>query len=190
MIIKSWFDQVRVYNQTSNECRPWYRCQRFRTMINALQHSIGCAKLENCNLPRRSLVLLCLYSGGSTEGFDFDFRFGAACSKCEWPRAFCDNNLCASCGSDDPDLCDCRKTCLKEGVGVGILHRQNCTCQCQYGLGPNCDEPCINPIYYSDNFDPCTAVDPASIDCAIMGEFCPRQCLCRPFPNESETLEK
>lgn len=33
-------------------------------MINALQHSIGCAKLENCNLPRRSLVLLCLYSGG------------------------------------------------------------------------------------------------------------------------------
>ena len=34
---------------------------------------------------------------------------------------------------------DCRKTCNVPQIGLGILNNSTCTCNCQYGMGPNCD---------------------------------------------------
>ncbi|KAK3103674.1 hypothetical protein FSP39_020914, partial [Pinctada imbricata] len=78
---------------------------------------------------------------------------------------------------------DCRKTCAKPGIGIGQLNNDSCTCTCTYGLGPNCDEDCVNPQSYID-FDPCDYVQKSEClsgseeERRMLAEFCPAKCVC------------
>ena len=44
---------------------------------------------------------------------------------------------------------DCRKTCNVPQIGLGVLNNSTCTCNCQYGMGPNCDGESLRTVFLS-----------------------------------------
>ncbi|KAK3605719.1 hypothetical protein CHS0354_013517 [Potamilus streckersoni] len=160
-------------------------------MLNAGHTQIGCAYRSPCS-HQDDDAFVCLYTGGVME-IPF-FKAGLPCTRCDGLSSFCDDGLCAPCVGE-AEYCDCRKTCHKENVGEGILDNSTCTCQCQYGLGPNCDEECKNPEMY-ENWDICAdiaadlCISPDLETRDMFRHFCPEQCTCRKYPQEGTHKDK
>ncbi|KAL5022151.1 hypothetical protein ScPMuIL_001306 [Solemya velum] len=180
MAVQQWFLEITHYIPEYGTCLTTDICRHFLMMINAKHHSIGCASLPNCSA---GTALLCVYRGG--EFIPPFVAPGSPCKKCERPSAFCEDGLCVPCASTRHSECDCRKTCRRPNIGYGDLDAHTCTCHCQYGMGPNCDEDCVNPEQYLD-FDICADVTQAEchsfMDRDKLREFCPEQCVCRKHP--------
>ncbi|XP_005093560.2 cysteine-rich venom protein ENH1 [Aplysia californica] len=182
-IVRRWYRQSQLFLPEEDACLPWNGCNEYRNMVNAKHREIGCATVEPCGGRNQLIVLLCLYDGGPTD--HFNFKHGLPCTACSHPMSFCNSNLCVSCDASRNE-CQCTKTCVKEGVGFGTLDPSTCTCNCQYGNGPNCDELCQNPVQFLD-YDICAQVPESDCNDPEMGpsyrEFCPELCSCRPAPS-------
>lgn len=179
-IIRSWFHEILHFLPEVKTCMNRNKCRRFLTMINSKHREVGC---DTTTCGHRN-VLLCYYSGGKDDWNIY--QTGLPCTKCESDISFCSSGLCESCDSE-VETCDCRKNCSRPGVGHGKLNISSCTCECSYGMGPNCDEPCKNPEQYLD-YDICEHVP--DTDCFsenqevrnMLTEFCPEKCLCNKLP--------
>ncbi|XP_041377128.1 C-type lectin domain family 18 member A-like [Gigantopelta aegis] len=187
-VLTTWFEESRHFLSEHQACLPWNSCDRFRRMVNAEQTLVGCS-LKTCGrLAHRHQVMVCLYEGGSEDSFSF--KTGDSCTHCGDAAPFCEGRLCVPCNKEERS-CDCRKSCHGDGVGNGTLNSTTCVCTCQYGLGPNCDLECKNPELYED-YDYCSTL--TNDDCndpdvdlrATLREYCPEQCVCRPYPVTSE----
>ncbi|CAC5388952.1 unnamed protein product [Mytilus coruscus] len=146
-----------------------------KMLINSKQRKVGCSAITCPINNTESFVFMCQYEGG--QDILSPYKSGQPCSKCTEEETFCDRGLC-----------DCRKSCVKPGLGYGHLNSTTCTCNCEYGMGPNCDEPCQNPEQYLD-YDICGAVTPENCltddqdERDMLAEFCPEQCVCSKFSN-------
>ncbi|CAC5413478.1 CLEC18 [Mytilus coruscus] len=176
-IIHKWFLEIQHFIPNFMTCLDFDSCRRFMTMTNSQYTQIGCAFTQQCMVNNeKASVLVCFYDGGQSL-VPPNLKRGSPCTKCSGREGFCDNGLC-----------DCRKTCNKSGVGSGILNISTCTCSCQFGMGPNCDEPCKNPEQYYD-YDICGPVTESEClsddeeERALLQEFCPEQCTCKKFAN-------
>ncbi|XP_067652512.1 cysteine-rich secretory protein LCCL domain-containing 2-like isoform X1 [Haliotis asinina] len=186
-ILRFWHRESRHYVPEAADCIPWDSCNRYRAMVGADRERVGCS-LRQC--PRRQsqtvYVLMCLYEGGDPDSFKY--KEGPACTRCGDALSFCHRDLCVACLHSQYRTCECRKTCFREGVGSGTLNRATCSCNCTYGLGPNCDEECRNPELYAD-YDYCATV--SREDCShpdvgeLLGQSCPEQCVCRKHPSQT-----
>ncbi|XP_060069550.1 GLIPR1-like protein 1 [Ylistrum balloti] len=188
-ILDSWMSEKQHFIPQLQTCIRLHKCKRFLTMIHAGHHEVGCAHTRQCRVRNvRVNLLVCKY-GISEDPIVPAFKTGAPCTKCDGTMSFCENGLCVPCLQTDRN-CDCRKTCYRESIGDGSLDNNTCTCTCAYGLGPNCDEDCVNPEMYVD-WDICSEV--REQDCQsdsleereILRKMCPAQCACRRHPEAS-----
>ncbi|XP_063417848.1 scoloptoxin SSD976-like [Mytilus trossulus] len=186
-IILEWFREIRHFIPNFMTCLDIDSCRRFMTMINSQYTQIGCAFTNQCTINnKKASVLVCLYDGGQSL-VPPNLKRGSPCTKCSGTESFCDNGLCVPCDASS-EHCDCRKTCNKSGVGSGILNISTCSCSCQFGMGPNCDEPCKNPEQYYD-YDICGPITESQClsddeeERSLLKEFCPEQCLCKKIAN-------
>ncbi|XP_060069551.1 GLIPR1-like protein 1 [Ylistrum balloti] len=182
-IIRPWMLESQHFVPQFQTCINIQQCKRFLTMVHARHRTIGCAFTDRCQIRNIHVnLLVCKYSGSEDAIVPF-FKPGLPCTKCDEDNAFCEEGLCVPC-TGTPSECDCRKTCRKHNIGYGILNSTTCTCACSYGLGPNCDEDCVNPEMYED-WDVCSEIteQDCQTDRAILEEMCPAQCACRRHPN-------
>ncbi|XP_021368409.1 uncharacterized protein LOC110460035, partial [Mizuhopecten yessoensis] len=188
-ILLGWMLEKQHFIPQLATCIRLQECKRFLTMIHAQHRAIGCAFTNQCRVGNAHVnLLVCKY--GTSEGPIVPaYKTGLPCTKCKEDVSFCEQGLCVSC-SHAANRCDCRKTCNKQAIGSGSLDNTTCTCTCEYGLGPNCDEDCVNPEMYED-WDVCAAIthqDCQTADAeerAILREMCPVQCTCSRHPEAS-----
>ncbi|XP_033744396.1 venom allergen 5-like isoform X2 [Pecten maximus] len=172
-MMRSWMLESRYFNPQINSCNNIQHCKNFLTMVHGQHRTVGCAFTDRCRFSNARVNLLVCKYGGSEDAMVPFFKPGLPCTKCNGDTSFCDHGLC-----------DCRKTCNKPNIGVGSLDNITCSCSCSYGLGPNCDEDCVNPEMYED-WDICSEIteQDCRIDRAMLEEMCPVQCACRRHPN-------
>ncbi|XP_064640888.1 GLIPR1-like protein 1 [Lineus longissimus] len=190
-IVRSWFRESLHYIPSLNMCQPGKDCSHYTQMAAAEAERIGCAVNPYCvNGRQPALFIVCLYSPGIESRLDPGqplYSSGASCTRCQNSTPFCEDGLCVSCRGPH---CDCRKTCARNGHGEGKLNKTTCTCKCEYGNGPNCDEPCEQPEMYADYYDPCGEItnedcDVKNPDRALIMQFCPTACACTPMPKQT-----
>ncbi|KAK3803316.1 hypothetical protein RRG08_021514 [Elysia crispata] len=173
-IMNAWYHQEREYDPVEEACYPWDICKQYRNMINAKHRLMGCAYIQDCGIRNDSVVLMCIFEGGNQ--YMFDFQHGNVCTGCSGSTSFCNDSLCVFCNASRHE-CECTKTCRKATIGLGQLDASTCTCTCQYGLGPNCDQLCRNPHSFFD-VDVCSGVTQQDCQDPGVNEFCPEQCTC------------
>ncbi|OWF56235.1 C-type lectin domain family 18 member A-like [Mizuhopecten yessoensis] len=186
-LIRSWMLERQHFIPQFKTCINIQHCKRFLTMVHARQRTIGCAFTDRCRVKNsRVNVLVCKYAGSEDAIVPF-YKPGLPCTKCDGETPFCERGLCVPCTGTSAE-CDCRKTCNKHNIGAGSLNSTSCSCTCSYGMGPNCDEDCVNPEMYED-WDPCSEITQQDclFDRAILEEMCPVQCACRRHPNAGVT---
>ncbi|XP_048743607.2 GLIPR1-like protein 1 [Ostrea edulis] len=184
-VIGDWLREGQYFIPEFETCLEIDRCGNFLSMINAQLRHIGCAFQRNCR-SRKIIydVFMCIYEGRHGHDSHSLYSKGRVCTHCEHPTSFCNDGLCDTCDEGNGRTCDCRKSCNKPGIGVGVLDNSTCVCQCTYGKGPNCDEDCVNPQMY-ESWDICEMVtknDCASEDHMILKEYCPATCDCTRHP--------
>ncbi|XP_077983410.1 cysteine-rich venom protein VAR8-like [Glandiceps talaboti] len=189
-LIEGWFNQREYYSYEWQSCLQGKRCDEFLQLAWAKATHIGCYVNSGC-VHDGAIVrfLVCLYNQPSTQ-FEQPFLIGEECSQCD---NFCENGLCVSdCLASKGRSCECKKSCNHPIVGEGILNKATCTCDCSYGTGIDCEEPCENPKHYED-WDICADMDTAE-SCIDMpdwqAEWCPANCEygCRQSPGSGESL--
>lgn len=182
-IIRSWISESRYFIPQIESCINIQHCKKFLTMLHARHRTVGCAFTDRCRFRNTHINLLVCKYGGSADAIVPFYKSGPPCTKCDGDASFCDRGLCVPCTLSDSQ-CDCRKTCNKHNIGVGTLNNRTCSCSCSYGLGPNCDEDCVNPEMYVD-WDICFEIteEDCQFDREILSEMCPVQCACRRHPN-------
>ncbi|XP_052818478.1 scoloptoxin SSD976-like [Mya arenaria] len=118
--------------ETFGVCWPQENCSHATVLLNADFRYVGCSFRRRCG---GMGSLYCIYESDTeldTSGpWGQFYKDGAVCTKCSNDTSFCDDGLC-----------NCQKNCSAPYTGHGELDPATCSCTCQYGMGPNCDEPC------------------------------------------------
>ncbi|XP_078607540.1 GLIPR1-like protein 1 [Branchiostoma floridae x Branchiostoma japonicum] len=179
-LLQQWMAQQEHYNYHNNTCAENNTCRDYLQMVWAATNRVGCAIAANCETKERKINMLVCYYSPPMERWTKPYRLGESCTKCPTEASFCDKGLCVPCNEIDPEICECKLTCGKPGVGSGTLDRKTCSCMCELGTGPNCDEECANPIWHEDGFDECAYWEGVPGDCDIHREwhvrYCPANC--------------
>ncbi|XP_077864063.1 cysteine-rich venom protein VAR5-like, partial [Saccoglossus kowalevskii] len=177
-IIEGWFNQREYYNYEWQSCKPLdKRCDDFIQLAWAEASRLGCSVNPSCvHDGIMGIFLVCIYDVGSTP-FEQPFQLGPVCSKCGASAGFCEEGLCVNDCMNSVS-CECLKTCNHPGVGEGVLDVTTCTCQCNFGMGFDCEDKCENPQFYED-WSFCKEID-TSENCDTMMEmqieYCPANC--------------
>nr|XP_006823256.1 PREDICTED: GLIPR1-like protein 2-like [Saccoglossus kowalevskii] len=126
-LIESWFKQADVYSCEWETCKPQNeRCEDFLQLVWSEASRVGCSVNPSCIHDGESgIFLVCYYDKGWTP-FKPPFQIGNKCSQCDNGYGFCEDGLC-----------ECKKSCHHPGIGV--LHRETCTCACIFGMGHDCE---------------------------------------------------
>ncbi|XP_072013356.1 cysteine-rich venom protein-like [Amphiura filiformis] len=178
-MIQSWFIQKKNYKFHERICKDGKSCDNFLQLAWAEADRVGCSYNAACtHQGKRVKFLVCLYNVPIIEGED-PYKVGRACTKCPSSTGFCEDGLCVpTCRGSTGKFCACKKRCHHHGIGKGKLNKDQCSCTCLTGMGPDCEEECQNPMYYED-WDIC-ADDNTEESCKENQEWqktwCPANC--------------
>ncbi|XP_071957458.1 uncharacterized protein [Antedon mediterranea] len=152
------FEEGDNFNFFTRRCQKGSNCSRFLQLAWADADKVGCSINSKCHSDENVHYLNCVFNI-EAKSLDEPFAVGPVCSRCPESASFCDAGLCvSSCGFNRADTCYCPKTCVHTGIGLGILDKTRCTCECSYGTGTDCQDVCENVQIY-ENFDYCAEIN-------------------------------
>ncbi|XP_067124831.1 GLIPR1-like protein 1 isoform X2 [Centruroides vittatus] len=132
-VLRTWFNEKSYYVYATNECK--LSCDRYKLMVWAEAHSIGCSK-SKCKIEKRTKYLvICNYYPPMKDMSIRPYKNGSRCSGCDPTLYECGREFCEKKNIQVPEkeLSECNT--LTTTVRSTTEHYCESYCKNYYGAG-------------------------------------------------------